>query len=203
MPANGFGIPVNPENPDGDWDTFTGFGLSFDVTYPWLMTEGSKEFEANRAGDSKTFQFSSYYVPDAYEVEGEGLDEWYTVTVGEIDPNTYLTPVTIEVDPFTGEDARVAAVNFTVPGSKETIWVAQHSASSVDNVAASATKAAVEGGNFVVESANATAVAVYNVAGQKVASAAIEGKTVIPAADLANGMYILKFNDNTVVKVVK
>ena len=58
-------------------------------------------------------------------------------------------------------------------------------------------------GNFVVESDNATSVAVYNLAGQKVAEAVFAGKATVPAADLAKGVYVVKFNDNTVVKVAK
>lgn len=203
--ANYFGSKLE----SGDWSLFTSFGVTFDPIYPWLfinnpeMEENVNEFEANVAGDSRVFQLDSYFVPDAFEVSGEGLDEWYTVTVGEYDTTTGLIPVTVDVDPYTESGERVSAIDISVPGAKETIWVAQHSADSVEGVEAATTTVAVVDGDFVVTSANASAVAVYNVAGQKVAEAAVSGKTVVPGAGLANGMYILKFNDNTVVKVVK
>ena len=54
-----------------------------------------------------------------------------------------------------------------------------------------------------MKGSNASMVDVYNLAGQKVASAAVDGETVVNAQDLAKGMYILKFNDNTAIKVVK
>ena len=79
----------------------------------------------------------------------------------------------------------------------------QQGLAGVAGVEVSANKVNVVNGNFEVEAANATSVDVYNVAGQKVATAAIEGATTIPAQDLAKGMYILKFNDNTAVKVMK
>ena len=79
----------------------------------------------------------------------------------------------------------------------------QQGQAGVEAVETSANRVSVVNGNFEVEAASATSVDVYNVAGQKVASAAIEGTTVVPAQDLAKGLYILKFNDNTAVKVMK
>ena len=79
----------------------------------------------------------------------------------------------------------------------------QQGEAGVEAVETSANRVSVVNGNFEVEAASATSVDVYNVAGQKVASAAIEGTTVVPAQDLAKGLYILKFNDNTAVKVMK
>ena len=64
-------------------------------------------------------------------------------------------------------------------------------------------RVAVVNGNFVVKSSKATAVEVYNVAGQKVAASKVNGTAFIPAANLAKGIYMVKFNDNTVVKVMK
>lgn len=47
-------------------------------------------------------------------------------------------------------------------------------------------------------------VEVVNVAGQKVATYNLEGTSAtIPAAGLANGLYLLRFNDGTTVKVMK
>ena len=94
---------------------------------------------------------------------------------------------------FTLRDVYGGAVDLTV----------QQGLAGVAGVEVSANKVNVVNGNFEVEAANATSVDVYNVAGQKVATAAIEGATTIPAQDLAKGLYILKFNDNTAVKVMK
>lgn len=82
-------------------------------------------------------------------------------------------------------------------------YVAQHSEAGVSDLAVSATKAFVNGGNIVVSSPKATRVAVYNVAGQKVAEQAFAGKGTIKASDFAKGIYVLKFNDNTVLKLTK
>ena len=46
-------------------------------------------------------------------------------------------------------------------------------------------------------------VAVYNAAGQLVANTTLGANGVIPAANLAKGMYILKFDNNKVARVLK
>lgn len=202
LPANNYGMR---DEATGKWNLFTSFGMMFEPIYSWMMLKDgeSNEFEANVTGESRTFNVDSYYIPDVYEFEGEGLDEWYTVEVGALDEQTFLTPLTVTVDPFTGSGSRVSELVCSVPGSKFSIWIAQHSADGVNDVNAAFVKASVVNGDFVLENVNATSVEIFNVAGQKVVEAAVSGETVVPASDLANGMYIVKFNDNTVVKVVK
>lgn len=71
-------------------------------------------------------------------------------------------------------------------------------------VAASAAKVAVVGGDFVVTAPEAiNAVTVYNVAGQAVAASEVAGTTTVSGQSLAKGVYILRFNDGSSVKVVK
>ena len=113
------------------------------------------------------------------------------------------TTLVLTADPLpAGVTGRSAEVTVSIPGASKTFYVQQGEA-GVEGVEVSANRVSVVNGNFEVEAASATSVDVYNVAGQKVASAAIEGTTVVPAQDLAKGMYILKFNDNTAVKVMK
>ena len=87
-------------------------------------------------------------------------------------------------------------------GGRE-VFVATQGEASVAGVEATNSKVSVVDGNFVVESDNATSVAVYNLAGQKVAEQAFAGKATIKASDFAKGIYVLKFNDNTVLKLTK
>lgn len=190
---------------DGSTATMTDFSISFDAAFTWVDCE-ENSYEAPEEGGSKTFNVSSYYeLSEAVAtIEGEGLNDWYTVTPGEFNAETAITPVEVTVKALpAGTDVRASSFTIAIPGSSKTFWLAQRSADSVEGVEAATTTVAVVDGDFVVTSANASAVAVYNVAGQKVAEAAVSGKTVVPGAGLANGMYILKFNDNTVVKVVK
>ena len=71
-------------------------------------------------------------------------------------------------------------------------------------VAESAAKVAVVGGDFVVTAPEGIdAVTVYNVAGQAVAASEVAGTTTVDAQSLAKGVYILRFNDGSTVKVMK
>ena len=59
-------------------------------------------------------------------------------------------------------------------------------------------------GDFVITApASINAVSVYNIAGQLINTAAVDGTTTVDGASLAQGVYILKFNDGSSVKVVK
>jgi hypothetical protein len=82
------------------------------------------------------------------------------------------------------------------------------SGSKIEDLAAQTlTKAVRQGNDFVLSyPASATSVSAYNVDGQKVAEYKLNtsGTYTMPAANLANGVYVLKFNgSNTVVKILK
>lgn len=136
-----------------------------------------------------------------YAVEND-IPDWLEISVSY--DATKGTVFNFKADPLPeGVSGRRADVSFTtVIGGRE-VFVATQGNASVAGVEATNSKVSVVDGNFVVESDNATSVAVYNLAGQKVAEAAFAGKATVPAADLAKGVYVVKFNDNTVVKVAK
>lgn len=99
---------------------------------------------------------------------------------------------------FTGGSYMIA-LNAVYPGG-------EGGEAGVDEVgvAASAAKVAVVGGDFVVTAPEAiNAVTVYNVAGQAVAASEVAGTTTVSGQSLAKGVYILRFNDGSSVKVVK
>lgn len=138
-------------------------------------------------------------LPDWLQVGGENR-----AADSEDDPYNITINVQAAALPA-GETGRTGFVQLTTAGGGLGILtvVQGDGGASVEGVAAAATKAAVVGGDFAVSSSKATAVDVYSVSGQKVASATFSGAATIPASDLAGGVYILRFNDNTVVKVVK
>lgn len=138
-------------------------------------------------------------LPDWLQVGGENR-----TADSEDDPYNITINVQAAALPA-GETGRTGFVQLTTAGGGLGILtvVQGDGGASVEGVAAAATKAAVVGGDFAVSSSKATAVDVYSVSGQKVASATFNGAATIPASDLAGGVYILRFNDNTVVKVVK
>lgn len=191
-----------------DGSAAAGLYASFDATYSWLRSD-EDAFEAKPAGESKTFDLDSYYNLVSSKGEnlatatGEGLGDWYTVSFAN-GSGTEPAKMTVTVNALPeGTDVRSSYFDVEVFGMKKRFYVAQHSEAGVSDLAVSATKAFVNGGNIVVSSPKATRVAVYNVAGQKVAEQAFAGKGTIKASDFAKGIYVLKFNDNTVLKLTK
>lgn len=194
---------------DNEQMAFTGLFGYIDASYAWLRSDDNT-FEANPAGESKTFDIDSYYNlvasdgSDLANVEGEGYGDWYTVSFANTTTTSEQAKMTVTVSQLP-EGVDVRSANFTVDlfGLKKTFWVAQRSEAGVGSVAEATSKAMFNGNVIEVESSKATAVAVYNVAGQKVVEKAFTGKAVIPAANLQKGVYVVKFNDNTVVKLAK
>ena len=191
-----------------DGSAAAGLYASFDATYSWLRSD-EDAFEAKPAGESKTFDLDSYYNlvnskgENLATATGEGLGDWYTVSFANgLDTEPAKMTVTVNALPE-GTDVRSSYFDVEVFGMMKRFYVAQHSEAGVSDLAVSATKAFVNGGNIVVSSPKATSVVVYNVAGQKVAEQAFAGKATIKASDFAKGIYVLKFNDNTVLKLTK
>ena len=181
------------------------WNMAFDVTYTWLFsTDNDYEFDAPVEGGSKTFNVNSLYIPDSWEVSdsNDALYNWVDYTPF-YDETTGEMTVTFDVAELPAETkGRYTYVTISNPGSSARFTIVQGEA-GVEGVETSAVVVSVVDGNFVVKGSNASMVDVYNLAGQKVASAAVDGETVVNAQDLAKGMYILKFNDNTAIKVVK
>ena len=179
--------------------------FTFAITYTWFRTsDGDYRFDAPVEGGSKTFDIDAYYIPDAWTVEdSEGaLYDWVNYTT-DYDQSAGTLSLTFDVVELPSEvKGRYTYVTVSNPGSSARFTIVQGEA-GVEGVETSAVVVSVVDGNFVVKGSNASVVDVYNVAGQKVASAAVDGETVVNAENLAKGMYILKFNDNTAIKVVK
>lgn len=175
-------------------------GLSLDKNSNHFADNGGS---LDVAAETNLIMFNDYATKpvDYYAVENE-VPEWLKISVSY--DATAGTKFTFEAEPLpAGVSGRRADVSITTVIGGRAVFVATQGDASVAGVEATNSKVAVVDGNFVVESDNATSVAVYNLAGQKVAEAAFAGKATVPAADLAKGVYVVKFNDNTVVKVAK
>ena len=182
------------------------WNMAMDITYSWMFSvDNDYRFDAPVEGGSKTFNINSLYIPDGWEISdsNNALFDWVEYTPFYDDTTGDMT-LTFDVDPLPSDvKDRYTYVTVSVPGSSARFTIAQGDGSSVEGIETSAVVVSVVNGNFVVKGSNASSVDVYNVAGQKVASAAVDGETVVNAENLAKGMYILKFNDNTAIKVVK
>ena len=168
----------------------------FDETYDGIPAEGG----------SCTFNMNSLYdMEQMANVDGEGMYDWWDVSFGAYDPQTGNQDMTFTFQALPeGVDDRRCMARVSTPGVAEVqYYMSQLRNGGVESVETSASSAQVVDGNFVVSSTAADAVKVYNVSGQLVASANLDGTAVIPAANLAKGLYVVRFNDNTVVKVMK
>lgn len=132
----------------------------------------------------------------------QDVPEWITISAAGDGQTTLTFTITAEALPE-GETGRTAYVDFTtVLGGSAVVKVIQGDGGSVGAIKADAVKVSVVNGNFVVKGVEGK-VAVYNAAGQLVANTTLGANGVIPAANLAKGMYILKFDNNKVARVLK
>ncbi len=186
----------------GSESHFALIDIATNMYYSYVEVD-SDVFNFSTEGETKTLNVSSLFTSDSLYLEGEGEGDWWSYEIGETDDDG-VTPVEITVAPLAeGVHKNWSMVNVRTLGASTPIYLLQDDGSSVNSVATTSTSAKVVNGNFEVESANATAVAVYNLAGQKVAETTFDGKATVAAADLAKGVYVLKFNNNVVVKLAK
>lgn len=183
-----------------------GMCLTTDATFTWLRsTDGDYKFEVPNEGGSKTFNIDAYYLPEGWSIEdtGDALYDWVEPTTN-YDEATGAMSLTFTVTELPADAVgRLTDVTVSIPGASAVFRIAQGDVSGVEGVVAPAVIVTVENGNFVVNGSEVSSVDVYNIAGQRVASAAIQGETVIDGQNLAKGVYILKFNNNKTVKIVK
>lgn len=117
----------------------------------------------------------------------------------------YTSTITVSI---AANAARTFDLTWHTPGAYETVTFYQGEDRAIDGAAANKEVNAVREGDVyrLTYPAAATAVSVYNVAGQRVAKYSLNnnGETTIPADKLTNGVYILKFEGiNAAVKVLR
>ena len=190
----------------------SGAGINTDATYMWLKEKnGDYRYDVEAAGGSKTFTFSSYVSSDDWSIEGEGLGEWVSVEKGAYNAETKEATLKVTVSPLaSGEKGNYTKLKVvsTIDGlptdviAELTVAQGESAGVSAEVADGGASKATVSGHNIVLSSAKATAATVYSVAGQRVADVQFSGAVAVDASAFAPGLYIVRFNDNTVAKVV-
>jgi hypothetical protein len=194
--------------------------FQLDASFNWLDI-ADDTFTVPVAGGSKDFvatshRMAKYNGADVWTIaqkDGSVLPDWLTCettdsTVVESGTTYYSgkTGIKLTAAAQTTGTGRSCDVVFNYPGAgAKVIHVIQGDGSVKGVKANSDVKVAVVGGDFVItHSAAVNSVRVYNVAGQLVGQANLaEGQATVSAANLAKGMYILKFNNNTTVKTIK
>ncbi len=193
----------------------TSFDIMTDATFAWLFAEGldNNNVALPTNGGTSTVDLNSLWTTGSLGV-GNDADfdgvvdgaDWLSYEFSADDPEVQPA-ITFSAEALPeGTTGRSVDVEVTTVGAESLILhVSQGEGGGVEStVVSSAAKVNVVNGDFVIaapESINA--VSVYNIAGQLVNTAAVDGTTTVDGASLAQGVYILKFNDGSSVKVVK
>lgn len=184
-----------------------------DATF-WWITSDADAYTLAAEGETKTIMLNSYYSYNTTtkpwtveEVDGADIS-WLSYTFeNQTEDGSFTGDIKFNVTATalpTGVTSREANLKLSYAGASKTIKITQGEGGVATTVADNNATVTVEGENFVVTAPESvTAAEVYNVAGQKVAQAAVAGTATIDASALANGLYIVKLNNGTAVKVVK
>ncbi|MCH4156769.1 MAG: T9SS type A sorting domain-containing protein [Muribaculaceae bacterium] len=197
------------------------FFFMLDAKYPWLETADHKSntFDAAGAGESKTFSLTSSQPTAKWTVtksaENGASTDWLTYTLEDVQAapamgtpilGTGTASITFTAAVNTGE-ARTVNVLAEIPGASSLFVINQaKNATGINAVLAATIRVNVVNGNFSISyPENVNSVKIYNAAGQLVKAAELNegGHAIVAADNLANGLYILKFNNKMTVKVMK
>lgn len=192
-----------------------GMSIMLDVETPYIVYNYSNETgEVNfpAAGGSKSVEIFSYKNSEDWNTtlaDGSDIPDWLHISyVDGTGDSEGLVTATVKADAYPAgqQGGRRADVKFGFPGAHLTYIVRQNDQSGVDEVTVSGVQAYAANGNLYVNvkgAENAGELNVYNVAGKLVKTAVLsEGTNILDAQDLAKGVYMLQFGNNT-VKVVK
>ena len=190
------------------------FSIYTDATFGWFYPEservlnsGSEDYvTVATTGENITIPFNSYFVPELTTIQvwsEDGETDWVDYSLQEGEQAVELT-LNVEAMP-SGVTGRKCTLIFTPTGSAPyKLTIGQGTVGVESAVVTSAAQVSVVGENFVVNAPETiNAVTVYNVAGQAVATSEIAGNTTVDASSLAKGVYVLRFNDGSTVKVIK
>ena len=184
----------------------TSFLFDMDAIFPFLGTTNDT-FKVSLAGGVENFEIYSYWMPDTWQLENDqNLPAWITLGYPSIDQARGLVILPITVAPSSIDrsytlklNALACSMTLTISQSKDHVSISEISKEEVN--------ATRQGGDFLLTyPASVTAVAVYNLTGQRIAEYALDasGSYIISASDWSKGIYILKFNEiNVSLKVMK
>ncbi len=192
----------------------TSFDIMTDATFAWLFAEGLTDntVALPTNGGTADVELNSLWTTGSLAV-GNDADfdgvvddaDWLSYEFSASDPEVQPA-ITFTADALpAGTTGRGTEVEITTIGGDPLVLYVTQGESGVESaVVASAAKVDVVDGDFVITApASINAVSVYNIAGQLINTAAVDGTTTVDGASLAQGVYILKFNDGSSVKVVK
>ena len=176
-----------------------------DAYYTFLQSEVTK-LQVEEAGGLLTVDLK----PDFNNIKvGNTLPSWIKVSFDDHfeQGGDWYSTAKINVEANTGDD-RSFDIEFSTYGARHTITVEQKGPLGLTTTKASEVKASYNNNSFVLSYTDQfNSVSVYDVAGKQIGTYALpkSGNFSIPASDLTNGVYIVRFagESNAAVKVVK
>lgn len=206
----GFNVGTDQEH----FYPMTSFDIMTDATFAWLFAEGldNNGVSLPNNGGTANVELNSLWTTGSLAVgndaDSDGViddADWLSYEFSANDPEVQPA-ITFSADALpAGTTGRGTEVEITTIGGDPLVLYVTQGESGVESTGvASAAKVNVVNGDFVITAPESIdAVSVYNIAGQLVNTAAVDGITTVDGASLAQGVYILKFNDGSSVKVVK
>lgn len=185
---------------------FAGLMISVGASYSWMETDGEMAIDAPLEGAVKEFEVKAFRAPDRWSLTEDGVTKADWATIEDIEPSaeadTYK--VKISVAPNTDPEPRDTKLYLSSPGSRLPIMVTQPGASSGIGAVNDGQGVSVKVVGTTIEITGGKNIArIYSVGGAMVASAALDGgKTVIDAANLAKGVYLIRIDDTVTSKIV-
>lgn len=202
---------------------YSSFLFNLNADYGWFELddknvtydeEGTVIVNLPAANATATFDVLASVAKDQwqyqFDTDNGTAPEWITATLADakaaddvIDGRGKITFSAANLP--AGVDERATSVVIGTPAGYKEFYIVQSNGSGIANVASQlGVKATSVGGDFAVSApAGVSGVSVFTVAGQLVKTAAVSGNCVVPAQDLAHGIYLLRFTNGSTVKVVK
>ena len=167
-------------------------------TYAYLIPDATT-FDAPVGGGSKTFNITSFSVPDAWWLDGE-LPTWLTAAITYDDKTGKIT-YTLTAEPIpSGVEGRGTVVTVAEPGASMQISVSQGNYTGIKDT--KTTKTSIKKLDQAVEinyTADFRKLSIYNLSGQKIIDyqATPNGKMNIPTGNFSKGIYFFQFQGVT------
>jgi len=198
----------SPDRKLWHYDGATSLILNLEITYSFLFAD-SDTFIVPEGGGEKDFDITTYFSPEAWWFENE-LPNWMGLGL-KFDDDTWETILKLTAQPLpTSIDSREATIKIVTFGADMSILVKQDRVTNLKPVIDVATSKVVSKNNNFELTYNQgySAVSIYNIAGQKVASYRLpsSGSFTIPAGNYSKGVYIFGFsgvNGTSAVKTIK
>lgn len=181
----------------------------FKASYPYMVTEDSNPaIQLDDQGSNVSMKFFPFY--NGIWIENDyDMPEWLSVSVDEeMNQTDYSFSIHISAEP---RPANVAGRQFNLEvrsfGAKTVVPITQGVVTGISDVASQTVKAVMVADQIELTYQNMQTVTLTDVNGKVYATypLAASGKTLIPAATLAKGVYMLKFAgaSTEVVKFIK